>query len=1041
MSARLAIAGLLAAFAVMPATAAGGAGGAVNGCGDPIEAGYIACPDLTVGRLATTISTDGRYVLIKALVENRGRASSTAATVQAVMTRSRSVTRTVRPMKIRDRVGIGFALRIADSVRGRRVRILVRVDPKDVIDEDIETNNASGALFSIPAAPPDFVIVSRTASVVDRHHIRVAFTVKNQGLGAAAATSASVYGGGEKAAPAVPALGSGATSDLVATLPIREETRGKAVVYTIVVDPAGAVPEANEANNVSRTRLPIPELLADLVAERASARLSDTRRAAFVDVTVINRGEHAAPVTVARVTADGWGTHTIRVPALDPGAWRRVEVQLQVPAAARGTRATFAVEADAARAVSELDEKNNTTTAALDVPKLLPNLTIVSLAPRIPGNGDRAILKVVVRNDGDAAAPAAVVRGSAAGWRDATRQTPTLRPGARATVELDLAVPARARGHTSRFKVVVDPGNRIDERNESDNGARTKLRIPALVDHRPDLALGTQSSALSGHRLTLAVRIRNAGNAAAPATVVQATRRSGARVETRVPPLAPGGQTSVKLELPVGERDGGHTLTLRVTVDPAGDVREHDEANNSRTVHVRVPAGRPDLAVAFRRVRLSADKSRAVVSLAVFNRGPGRALATAVRLSSSGWRDQTAAVRPLARGARATIELVLPLRDSLRGREHLLVAVVDPERRIAEVDEGDNEVSRRFLIAAVTPDLTVTPVGEPTVEEDLVLTRFRVRNVGAGAAPATRLEVRGADLESQLARVPRLAAGARIALSVPLGISEEAKGSTVRLTAIVDPDNAVLESSEDNNRTRPLAVQIPGGGGDWSVEIKIGLGLLGSFVLAFGGRHGMRVRRRRGWESDADHGDEPNECRRPGEWSRKIELEPKRWIRRQVAHIDLASTNGRRRDLEVEGELVDALNAAIGRYRRRRDGDALKHAMEPVARGLLVEIERWLQEDAEEHEVEIGCHLEGGKLATKFERYKCVEGKPKKIDEWEHEFEDESDEDVAVVLFPYGSLPEFSRQLALVTGELTAFCAARVDLPPATAPETAAVPE
>jgi hypothetical protein len=114
--------------------------------------------------------------------------------------------------------------------------------------------------------------------------------------------------------------------------------------------------------------------------------------------------------------------------------------------------------------------------------------------------------------------------------------------------------------------------------------------------------------------------------------------------------------------------------------------------------------------------------------------------------------------------------------------------------------------------------------------------------------------------------------------------------------------------------------------------------------------------------------------------------------RRTIAYLVLQP--GRGAEAKLAGELVDALNDAVRRYRHRGQRDEVRLVALPIAAGLRREIEERFEPGADE--VPIGAHLEGGKLEVAHRLYGCVDGEWKPVGpEIRIEVADECDEPVA----------------------------------------------
>jgi len=665
-----------------------------------------------------------------------------------------------------------------------------------------------------------------------------------------------------------------------------------------------------------------------------------------------------------------------------------------------------------------------------------PDLVLSDFAGSLSSDQRSVVLVGTVANTGRETSPDAVVRGFIARATPVTATTTirSLKPGENTSVQVLVPIDDSMRERSVKIGLLVDPEDAIAEDDEQNNSDASSFRIPALP---ADLAVEAVSASLEdGNQVRVTFTVMNSGGAAPASTAV--VKGGGASQTVDVGPLEPGGVEPLEATLAVSEDALGGVVTFSVTVDADQAVVEIDETNNVGRTQLSVPRLLANLVVASLTPKREPDSI--VIEAVVRNDGDGPAAAAEVTASADGWTSATTETPQLQPGEQTTATLVLEIPDAERGRTATFEVLVDPEGRVEEGSEADNADSVEVFVPEAPVLLPDLALGPPTLvfgEGQLVVT-LRVRNDGDGSAPPTLVEAR-IDGEPPVTEVvPALAAGGVADVELMLPVSDAEQGRELQILLIVDPADRVPEQVETNNvRRATTSVEIPDSG-SWTVEITIGLGLLGALVLTVGGRAGLRARRRRGWERDAVESEEPSECR-SSEWSRKLTLEPKRWIRRRITSLGLSSRRDPRRRRKVEGRLVEVLNEAVKRYRRRGDPDELRDPLTLVAEGLVAEIERWRDEPAAD-EIEVTCHLEGGKLSTKYERYECANGKPKKVEEWERDIEDEADEVLATVGYPLPDGPERSTRIAELVAELTAFCTGRVDVAPARQPEAPPVP-
>ncbi|MEM7309107.1 MAG: S8 family serine peptidase [Planctomycetota bacterium] len=206
----------------------------------------------------------------------------------------------------------------------------------------------------------------------------------------------------------------------------------------------------------------------------------------------------------------------------------------------------------------------------------------------------------------------------------------------------------------------------------------------------------------------------------------------------------PGRSASFALAIPA------HPALAGAVLYSQGAVVGFDEAAAVRlTGGLRIELGSgapPDLAV-----RSIAVDSYAVspgetarARVVVRNQGGASGATTLALSDSAGW-DASAELGPLASGAVAVVELSLPTdRSDARTNPHFLTAVVDPDNRIAEASEDNNQGTARKPVFVVEPIL-VEPA--PVYDHDEVfevagnlVTSYTRHDYGPAGAPAASME-------------------------------------------------------------------------------------------------------------------------------------------------------------------------------------------------------------------------------------------------------------------------------------------------------------
>jgi hypothetical protein len=630
---------------------------------------------------------------------------------------------------------------------------------------------------------------------------------------------------------------------------------------------------------------------------------------------------------------------------------------------------------------------------ALLLDDCLPDLVITGVDSQIAPDQRTVRLDARISNKGGVKSGETSIEVSAKDWKPQSTTVAPLAPNASTDVSFVLDIPTVSRGRADDLLLTVDPKNAVQEEDEGNNARSARVAAPAA----PDLVVSTVRPRIEGTQLVLAAVVTNRGGAVAGATSAQVTVQgwpgSGSAA---VPALDPQRSATVELKLDVPDGVSGTVVGPRVIVDPDDEILEQDETNNALSTKALVPA--------------ADDKS-----------GATDPPAPAPKTDTGA--DTPPPAPPVTRPAPA-VTPAAPARP------------VVPQR-----------APRREK-----PDLTIRIVARHRVG-NRVEVELRVANLG-GRAPATTVEVTAPGLLTATKTLAPLASGASTALTASLRIPASARGHEIAMAAVVDPARAIDEQNEANNRdattiaipapkpapaapaAEPAAkVDEPG----WPART-IEIVLAGcALVIGISLRPSFKLMRRRVRRDGADKRQPPDECRHCTRYTRKVELELKP-ARRKIAHLELARQrdHSRRRVRKVEGQIVDQLNGAVRRYRRKGVSDELRATLEPVAAGLVAEVEEWLTDESEDAAVSIEAHLEGGKVECKFIVYRCNHGTWEKEDEWKAEVEDERDEYAADLAFPIVSHAMATEQLLR---QLTAFVA-NVDVAePEQPPEAMALPQ
>lgn len=357
---------------------------------------------------------------------------------------------------------------------------------------------------------------------------------------------------------------------------------------------------------------------------------------------------------------------------------------------------------DPEETITEVDKTNNLTLQVVYItprPDLAVQVTAGAMVEGVPGN-----INIRLANQGKGAAGEFLVRtywGDPAGGVLLTDDIliPGLASGA--TYNINVVLDTAYRGGTHMVYAEVDPENRINETNETNNLAGVEFQInppPELVVLEEEISL-TPSPVHEGDRVLLTAVIRNQS--------VTRVQNVPVRIywlidEEEWEPLFEGvvtvqGEQTVTVETEWDSDYRVGTNSFMVHIDPENTIYERDKENNMARVALTVlPAHLPDLAVN--------DREIGTVPPGIPRNGSGLLAATIHNLRAvpaenvtvrfyegSPFEDgdligETVVSIPGRGEARAEITWEPAGTESYRG----IYVWVDPEGEVEEYDTGNN---------------------------------------------------------------------------------------------------------------------------------------------------------------------------------------------------------------------------------------------------------------------------------------------------------------------------------------------------------------
>jgi Fungalysin metallopeptidase (M36)/CARDB/Fungalysin/Thermolysin Propeptide Motif len=406
----------------------------------------------------------------------------------------------------------------------------------------------------------------------------VSHTVRNQGSGAAPASTTSFYvsvnsvlesGDPLIGAGTVPELAIGTTHTATASVTLPPGLAAGTYWLIAKADGPGTIAETNEANN---NRSDLVRVGPDLVVSAMSAPANAGAGVSMVvSDTTKNNGSNNAPASSTRfylslnyaLDASDTPLGTRSVGPLAAGASHAWETTLTMPATAPVGTLYLIAKADDSNSVSESLETNNTRTVVVRVG---PDLTVSAVAaPARAAAGESITVSDTTKNTGGGPAGA-----SATGFylstdyaldaldhhMTATRKVGTLNAGAISSGTAVLTLPAVAPG-VWYVIAKADDGAAVGETVETNNTRFDSISIG------PDLtvfALTGPSTAAAGSVISVTDTVKNIGADTSAASVTRFYLSSNTLFDTGDTPLA--GERPVPVLVVNGVNSGPANVTI-----------------------------------------------------------------------------------------------------------------------------------------------------------------------------------------------------------------------------------------------------------------------------------------------------------------------------------------------------------------------------------------------------------------------------------------------------------------------------------------------
>ena len=626
-------------------------------------------------------------------------------------------------------------------------------------------------------------------------------------------------------------LASPGQSDSMVTFFLRVQDAREHQFY-IFLDPENVVHESNESNNIALAvwkASPAPDLTVKPSDIRFSPQtVKNPPSAVTVQATVWNTGQTDVPQALVALyegdisLGNRVGEQILAVPAQSSAA-----VTFPVTLADVNDH-DFYVSLDPEDIIQESDESNNIAPAPWRIPAEA-DLSITSDEISITPSSltvlpTEAVIRATVWNLGRAN-----VAGARVVLYDGVPSEANKKGDQGLSVPGQSSVPVTfslivGDGNEHLFYLSLDPESLVTESNKSNNTAAKLLHSETTYDLEvlpSDLSVSPGSIEML-KEVQITASIRNKGTTDAYNVQVKYyIDDPGGPFDIATSAVDIPANTTITNQIAWRAVRTGENLPVTVFADAFNVFEEVSETNNRAIVHLTVnPLTVPNLAVSYRDVVIiptpARERGNVTLSALVTNDGFSAASNVAVNFYRGGPGAEGTLLGSQtipSLNAGGSIRVSIDWADILGSGEEIIYVKVDPEDRISEVSEADNEA---FIVLSIlslpdlaisTPSITFSPAaprdGEPVVISAVVQNRGEqeVSNV------TVRVLEGSAVIGSQV--IPVLAGRSQEVAAVTYDTAGKSGPHQIRV--VVDPENAIVEQREDNNQaSKTLGVQNAG---------------------------------------------------------------------------------------------------------------------------------------------------------------------------------------------------------------------------------------
>ncbi|GAB2531298.1 CARDB domain-containing protein [Rufibacter soli] len=607
---------------------------------------------ITVRTLAATSVTVGAKVNATATIKNGGNVAAPKNAAGFYLSTNTTLdqedvllgtTYTVGTLATGDSEVVSASLEIPAATKAGSYYVLFVPDPENHVAESNETNGIMTLELTVTNLSIDLLVQTPTlssSSVLAGSSVTANSSLKNQG-GLDASTSTlgyylstnNTFDAADVALTTTTggSLAATASAAKSATLTIPTGTAAGSYYVLFVADPAKAVTESDEDNNVASVALTVIEPTVDLVLKTPALSVATvlTGNTVAASVTIENTGTVAASNSTVHYFLSANNTYEATDVALGSSTGGSLAAAtsaaksetLTIPAGtAAGTYFVLFV-ADKDNTILESNEGNNVQNVKLTV--LTPYIDLVvqnaTVSPASAVVGTTVTANSVIMNNGTVAAASSVMgyylsTNSTFESTDVALGTSTgasLGAGEASAKTASLTIPAGTAPGSYYILFMADPSQAVSESNENNNLSAAILTLTAQAVALPDLVVTTTAgtpagSTIPGGTIQAAGTVSNQGEQESAASKItyylseneiwdNADTYLG---ETPFAVLAVGGSSAFSKALTVPAGTPFKEYYILMVADAAVLISEKNEANNvaSFKFTVKDPNGIKELA-------------------------------------------------------------------------------------------------------------------------------------------------------------------------------------------------------------------------------------------------------------------------------------------------------------------------------------------------------------------------------------------------------------------------------------------------------------